>query len=185
MGWKPEYEENRKQREAENPELREKRLASAKASQERNREARKEYMREYYKNNRDKWPKRSPEKQAQYNATRRAKYAEDQAFREELKAKSLEWQRSNPHKKKNQRLVATFGIELSDFRDMLEMQKGGCAICGYSDMSNPKFFPVVDHCHTTGKVRGLLCMNCNNALGKFKDDMNILWCAIAYLQRNG
>lgn len=185
MIWKPEYEENRKNRESENPSLREKRIASAKASQERNKEARKVYMQEYYKNNPEKFKNRTPEKQAEYNARRRAKYAEDQSFREQMKDQARAWSQTNPHKRKNQRLVAAFGIELSDFKELLAIQKGGCAICGYSDMSNPKMFPVVDHCHKTGKIRGLLCANCNHALGKFKDDTNILGCAIAYLQKNG
>lgn len=185
MGWKPEYEESRKKREAENPELREKRIASAKASQERNKEARRLYMQEYYKNNPEKFKKRTPEKQAEYNANRRARYAEDQTFREQMKYQARAWSQANPHKRKNQRLVATFGIEMRDFQELLAIQRGGCAICGHSDTSNPKMFPVVDHCHKTGKIRGLLCANCNQGLGKFKDDMNILWCAIAYLQKNG
>lgn len=41
----------------------------------------------------------------------------------------------------------------------------------------------IDHCHTTGKVRGLLCRQCNIALGKFKEDVTILQSAIAYLKK--
>jgi hypothetical protein len=41
---------------------------------------------------------------------------------------------------------------------------------------------VVDHCHTTGAIRGLLCHNCNRALGLLKDDINVIKNAINYLE---
>lgn len=49
-----------------------------------------------------------------------------------------------------------------------------CTICG-------EFGDQVDHCHTTGQVRGLLCINCNTGLGKFKDDPMLLEFARLYL----
>lgn len=66
---------------------------------------------------------------------------------------------------------------------MLAEQNGGCRICG---TSNKRGKPLaVDHCHTTGKVRGLLCTSHNTALGKFKDDPGLLASAITYLARSG
>ena len=59
-----------------------------------------------------------------------------------------------------------------------------CALCGERfTTANPS---VVDHCHKTGNVRGLLCMNCNQGLGKFKDNVDFLASAAMYLHyRNG
>lgn len=148
------------------------------------KEARKAYMKAYYKANPEKYRKRSPEKQAEYNEARKAKYAQDADMREAARAATKAWQQANPTKRKAQRLKK-YGIEPSDFLDMLAIQNGRCAICGHEDLTNRSFFPVVDHCHQTGKVRGLLCMNCNRGLGKFKDDLNRLFTAIAYLSKHG
>lgn len=56
-----------------------------------------------------------------------------------------------------------------------------CEICG--DKSTRKYL-AVDHDHKTGKIRGMLCDHCNTALGKFKDDINIIHKAIKYLERS-
>lgn len=145
------------------------------------KESRKEYMREYYKKNRQNWSKRDPEKQQAYNASRRARYAQDEQLRDEVRAKVKEWQTNNPDKRKAQR-IKKFGLTLEEFSRMLESQSGQCAICGYSDMSDPNFFPLVDHCHETGYVRQLLCMNCNQAIGKFKDNPELLRAAADYVE---
>lgn len=63
-------------------------------------------------------------------------------------------------------------ISDEDLKDLISV--GVCVICG-----NPG--NQVDHCHTTGKVRGLLCINCNTGLGKFKDDPILLEFARMYL----
>ena len=147
------------------------------------REARQEYMRQYRLRNPEKWM-RTPEQQAKINARKREQYAADEAFREIVKARSRVWQVANPEKRKANRLKV-HGIGLSDYQDILAEQHGRCWICGYSDLSDPKMFPIVDHCHTTGRVRGLLCMNCNQGLGKFKDNPDLLIQAIAYLTRSG
>ena len=181
MAWKKEYAEKRKQKAASDPDYRAKRNAQS----AKDKEARAEYMKEYYAKNPEKFKKRTPEQQAQYNARRREKYAECAETREKAKAAARLWAQSNPDGKKAQRLAAAYGIALSDFNDMMAMQNNACAICGYSDMSDPKIFPVVDHCHTTGKVRGILCSSCNHGLGKFKDDVTRLMLAAAYLSRNG
>ena len=180
MAWKKEYAEARKMKSQSDPEYKKKRNEQS----AKDKEARKQYMKEYYAKNPEKFKKRTPEKQAEYNEKRRQMYAEDAERRAIARQKAKEWQALNPEKRKSQRL-RKFDIHLSDYKDMLAMQNGSCAICGYSDMSNPNFFPLVDHCHATGKVRGLLCMNCNQALGKFKDDKNRLFSAIAYLSKNG
>lgn len=180
MAWKKEYAENRKRKSEVDPEYRAKRNEQG----TKDKEARKEYLREYYKNNKEKYGRRTPEQRAKYNESRRKKYAEDKDFRESHKASVKDWQMTNPDKRKHQRLMSAHGIALSDFQDMLAMQNGRCAICGYSDMSDPKFFPVVDHCHKTGVIRGILCSNCNQAIGKFKDNQNNLLSAIAYLSRH-
>ena len=64
---------------------------------------------------------------------------------------------------------------------MLAEQEGGCAICG----EPPKTSALhVDHCHDTGRVRGLLCFRCNSALGNFREDPAILTAALDYLAQH-
>ena len=64
---------------------------------------------------------------------------------------------------------------------MLEKQNNKCAICK-KDRNIFKKRLCVDHCHSTGKIRGLLCTNCNQGIGHLKDDLNIIKSAIRYLE---
>lgn len=63
-----------------------------------------------------------------------------------------------------------------------EMALAGCSICGRNDWPGRHARPHVDHCHATGKVRGILCSECNTGLGKFKDDPERLRRAAAYVE---
>ncbi len=92
----------------------------------------------------------------------------------ERKSKTNKWN----HKKR------MYGISEEDYCDLLVKQNQCCAICSLYFSENLHGHLYVDHCHTTGKVRGLLCQHCNSLLGKAKDDIDILQSAIKYLQRN-
>lgn len=144
--------------------------------------ARKAYMKEYRSRNPDKW-KRKPENVAKNNARKREIYAQNPEVQKYYRDNAKQWQADNPDKRKAQR-IKKYNITFDEFNALLESQNGGCAICRYSDRSDPKFFPVVDHCHTTGIVRGLLCANCNHAIGKFKDNPALLRDAAEYLEKS-
>lgn len=77
-----------------------------------------------------------------------------------------------------------YGISIADYDLMFAKQGGRCAICGTDDLgrrtSKPGVFHI-DHCHDTGKVRGLLCGDCNTGLGCFKDDTGLMQRAQEYL----
>lgn len=75
-----------------------------------------------------------------------------------------------------------FGITLEEYDQMFKNQGGLCAICYKPDSAGKRL--SVDHCHTTRKVRGLLCGNCNRALGLFKDSLDRIRKAIKYLKAN-
>lgn len=74
-----------------------------------------------------------------------------------------------------------YGITLAEYENMCRHQGYRCKICGTNDSGNPTGVFCVDHCHATLKVRGLLCRECNFALGKFKDNPLILMRAAQYL----
>ncbi len=76
-----------------------------------------------------------------------------------------------------------YGITLEQYEEMLALQNESCAICG----THHTFFEKslhVDHCHLTGKIRQLLCNNCNHVIGKARDDIRILKNAIQYLTKH-
>jgi hypothetical protein len=79
-------------------------------------------------------------------------------------------------------VLRKYGITILDYDYMLLFQNGLCRICGKTNGDNDL---VVDHCHQTGKVRGLLCDYCNSGLGFFKDNIEALRQAIAYLEGAG
>lgn len=72
-------------------------------------------------------------------------------------------------------------MTVRDLHVLMESQGRACAICRTQEWGAKG--PQVDHCHTNGHVRGLLCNNCNNGLGRFKDDPARLLAAAAYLKR--
>jgi hypothetical protein len=91
--------------------------------------------------------------------------------------------RKNSLRSKNLQLIKDFNISLKDYNLLLEKQKGVCGIClGKNDSTRIDYF-CVDHCHATNNVRGLLCSNCNRALGLFGDNITNLKNAINYLER--
>ncbi len=81
---------------------------------------------------------------------------------------------------RSKNLYYKFGITLEEYEVILFKQDGKCAICR-STFKNKML--AVDHCHQTGKIRGLLCHLCNISLGGFKDDIKLLKLAINYLKQ--
>lgn len=89
-------------------------------------------------------------------------------------------------KKQAHRLYNTYGLTYKQFEQMLVEQHHKCSICStpITTSSTPYSWQrkcVVDHCHTTGKVRGLLCSQCNTAVGLLQEDATALQRAVEYL----
>ena len=78
--------------------------------------------------------------------------------------------------------IRFYGIDVADYERMLEEQNGGCYICGKKPTDKRAL--DIDHDHTTGKVRGLLCSNHNRGIGLLDDDISLLAKAIQYLARH-
>lgn len=73
-----------------------------------------------------------------------------------------------------------YGLLGNEYNDMFIKQKGRCAICNTHQVFLKRSLSV-DHCHTTGKVRGLLCGSCNSAIGLLKENTKTIENAIKYL----
>jgi len=88
-----------------------------------------------------------------------------------------------------QQQAARYGITVDEILAMESEQRNLCAICKKPETSRGNNQMVkslsVDHCHETGKVRGLLCNNCNRAIGLLGDDVDTLLNAIEYLRNGG
>lgn len=82
---------------------------------------------------------------------------------------------------RNTSLKRKFGITLDDYHRLSKEQRGLCKICSQKYETKRMH---VDHCHATGKIRGLLCGNCNTGLGLFGDNVDLLQSAINYLGEN-
>jgi hypothetical protein len=97
------------------------------------------------------------------------------------------WRNNNKDKHaattKRSRVKRQFGLTDEMFHNILASQEFKCAICGTLEPTGK--YPVfnVDHCHATGKVRGLLCHHCNTGIGNLKDDPEIVLKALKYLTK--
>lgn len=97
--------------------------------------------------------------------------------RERVYRRSKAWRDAGGRRKSK---IESYGITVEQYDGMLEQQGGVCAIC--KEACPPGRELAVDHCHSTGRVRGLLCTKCNPMLGFARDDIAVLEAAIAYLR---
>lgn len=112
---------------------------------------------------------------------KRARYASDAEFREKHKRYSREQKKRNPNAHREQdrltpHLKRHYGLTVDQLYSLEERQDFGCAICGDDSVRL-----CVDHRHSDGKVRGLLCDSCNTGIGHFGESLALLSSAAKYL----
>lgn len=90
---------------------------------------------------------------------------------------------NRPETSRRRHLLVKYGISVSDWDEMFDRQGGRCAICQLPEEEVGGRLHV-DHCHTTGSVRGLLCQGCNTGIGKLREDPGIIRNAAAYVERS-
>lgn len=121
----------------------------------------------------------------------RHRYVSTPETREKRKLYMRKWMEEKrlkePHYEHDQSLHKQYKIRVKDYNEILERQDGVCAICkgdekSIAHTSNKIRRLTVDHCHTTGKIRGILCSRCNRGLGFFQDNLTHLKSAIKYLE---
>jgi len=134
--------------------------------EEKNKQKRREYAKKYYEKNKEICKERTK------NHLSCKKAREKYRNKPETKARI-----------RNKKLLDNYGITNKDYEKMLEKQNFCCAGCGthQNELTNKL---NVDHDHKTGLVRGLLCGNCNRALGLVKDSLEILTKLHKYLEKS-
>ncbi len=130
-----------------------------------------------------------------FQAKARARKAANPDIAEEARRRTQRWRADNPERyAENQRrfkesggyarslrkwhLKTKYGLTPEDDDNLLDEQGGGCAICGDPPPATGSLH--VDHDHDTGRVRSLLCFQCNAGLGQFRHDPDLLWRAAEY-----
>ena len=98
-----------------------------------------------------------------------------------------EWKLQHPKQwerhARRSHLKRHYGLTPEAFDRIFDEQGRTCAICGAEEAKDERGFrPHVDHCHATGRVRGILCGRCNKGLGLFHDDAGLIKRAISYLE---
>lgn len=161
-----------------------------------NHACRKEYHKRYGVEYRAKHPDRVKDHNANYRAANPEKAKADQqewfqANKEKRNAYMREWHAKNKEVnrevKRAKRLNGTYkrkyGITLDDYNAMLAAQGGHCALCEKTPEDEKRFKRLnVDHCHETGRVRGILCTRCNFAIGILGDNEAGLSAALRYIR---
>ena len=110
------------------------------------------------------------------NAQRAAWAADPETARANDRERVRAWRIANPQKTQAQRWRQRYRLDEAAFAALLLQQENRCAIC---HIAKPT---CVDHCHQTGRIRGVLCRPCNVALGQFRDDAQLLRAALTYLE---
>ena len=139
----------------------------------KNKEARAAYQKAYYKKNKEAykaWTKAYREKNKEAIA------ASNKAYREKNKEAKAAYQKAYT-------VLKRYGITLAEKNKMQDEQENKCKICHQDFLADVE--PHVDHCHTSGKIRGLLCSRCNLGLGHFQDNPLALVKAAEYLKEQG
>lgn len=168
-------------------------------------ECRKERRREYAR----RWASENPERMAEYRRRWRSKlpnvtprgtappsYSQSAIRSREWKAKPGNRELNNARTRERRAQMSPeerreikfrhhchqYGISVADYYAMLEAQGHRCAICQATEPNGHNWH--IDHCHSSGKVRGLLCSGCNVGLGHFADDTERMLRAIEYVRHH-
>jgi hypothetical protein len=134
------------------------------------------YNKEYSK--RDKYNGLS-EEDIDFIKNQKRKYSRDWAKEKwkidptNFKIANKTWRDNNPDKNRNRKLKSKYGITSDDYNKLFNEQEGKCKTCG-RHQNEFKIKLCVDHNHETGNIRGLLCTDCNIALGKIKENIKTL-----------
>jgi len=116
---------------------------------------------------------REAEYKKKYNAENKEKIAEykrayyqvyNKLHKERLAQKAKEYAANNKERLYTTHIKRKYGLSKEEYDAMIEVQDNSCACCGEPFIRTPH----VDHCHTTGVVRGLLCTGCNSGLGFYE-----------------
>lgn len=119
----------------------------------------------------------SLERRRLYNLEYNQHLTDDQ--QEAQRVRSKKWYWTNKEKARDLHLRERYGFTLEQFSQMVVDQHRKCAICGRTP---PRLH--VDHNHTTGKVRALLCGACNRGIGLLQEDSMVLRAAMKYLEEH-
>lgn len=117
----------------------------------------------------------TPEQKRERYERTMAKRAANTELREQYLVRTAMWS-----------IKKRYGIDSVAYLAMYQAQRGACAICGVvpAETERRRNILCVDHNHNTGAVRALLCDGCNMGLGSFRDDLEVLRKAVAYLEHH-
>lgn len=128
---------------------------------------------------------KTDEQKQQRNAKQRARY---KIHREKyLEANKKSWMKRSPEERVRVKKIYhlnKYGMTLEEYEAMVTLSHGQCSICRRDMLGVGCGKMCIDHDHKTGKVRGLLCNECNVGLGQFRDNIECLLSAIEYLRRH-
>jgi hypothetical protein len=175
-------------------------IAKRAAEKEAKRAGKKQYRREYYLANPKSaklkakaWREENPERKKEVSRAWRAankdyvlekdrKYYADN--KEERRLYHSGWRAANAEHIRNSHLMKNFGISQAEWGDILASQGFRCAICQTDEPGGRHGTWCTDHCHATGRIRGILCNACNTGLGLLGDTSEALKVATKYLEKH-
>ncbi len=151
-------------------------------------EKKRQYMKEYHDKHRLFLNVNSRQRNKDYyEKNKDLMLAKNKKYRRENKAKINKQKRKYRTTEKGKlvmyfsKVKYKYGLTPEKYNEILVKQGGVCAICGKSQVDNKRL--KIDHCHSSEKVRGFLCNNCNCLIGFADDSIEILASAIKYLSR--
>lgn len=121
---------------------------------------------------------------------RNLKRYKDPEIRQKIRDSGARWRERNPDSDANRRLIRVYGITLAEYDELFEAQGGVCALCKKGESTKRmkkgegRERLAVDHCHDTGRVRGLLCFKCNTAIGSLGDTEEDARKVVEYLSKS-
>lgn len=171
---------------------------SGNAVEERRKEKRREYQRKYRAANKEKYaaytrayyavnPEKHRERARRRYAANREKEEWYQQYRENKREHTQKWYAANSERAREQhRWLARrrkYGLTQEQWNALFAAQNSCCAICEAVESGSKRGWHT-DHCHTSGRVRGILCHHCNFMVGNAKDNPERLEAAARYLRGN-